>query len=130
MVQHDQLHECAGFLRRFPLCCAFAGTQANDGTAEANTFAGFERDVADQAVAFVEQAENGDPFLHRGDPDIGILRPGRHDTRFGNRATVSWRRRRGFALSVASRQGKRSRSGRAKADREALHHAESGVQGW
>lgn len=56
VIEHDQLHERTGFLRHFPLGGAFTGAQADDRAADADAFAGLQRDIADKAVALVEQA--------------------------------------------------------------------------
>jgi hypothetical protein len=62
---HIQLHERAGFGRIFPGGGLFAGLKADDGVADAQRFARFHGEVAGQAVAFVEQADDSDPVLHR-----------------------------------------------------------------
>jgi hypothetical protein len=49
----------------FPRRRRLAGAKPNDGIAEANGLTGFQRDVADDAVALVEKAEHRDPFGHR-----------------------------------------------------------------
>ena len=67
IIKHDQLDEGTGFRRGFPLGRPFAGAQANNGAAYADAFAGLERDVTNQPVALVEQAEDGDPFGHGRD---------------------------------------------------------------
>ena len=43
-----------------------AGAQADHGIAETDRLAGPQRDVADDAVALVEQPEHRDAFAHRG----------------------------------------------------------------
>lgn len=128
MIEHDQLDEGPGFLRIFPLRRALASTQPDDGAADADAFAGLQRDVSHQSVALVEQSEDGNALLHRGDPGIWIAgtscRP-----RFGNRAIVCWRRRCGVALAIASAQ-RHHRPGQSKHERQSgtgARHAASGV---
>lgn len=127
MIEDDQLHEGPGFLGRFPLGGAFAGAQADDGTADADALAGFERDVADEAIAFVEQAEDGDPLRHFCDPGIGVFLTRSDRRSLGNRADVGGGRRRGFALAIAAGQRERSQSGGSEGERAARHQAASGV---
>jgi hypothetical protein len=106
VIEHDQLHECPGFLRPFPLSGAFARAQPHDGAANADAFAGFQRNVAHQPVAFVEEAEHGDSLRHRGYARIGIFftlcdgdRP-----RFGKRSCLFRFCGRGALLPVATSQ--------------------------
>ncbi len=127
MIEHDQLHEGPGFLGRFPLGGAFAGAQADDGAADADALTGFERDVADKSVALVEQAEDGDPLGHLGDPGIGVFFASSDRRSLGNRADVGWRRRRGFALAVTTRQRERDQSGGREGECASRHQAASGV---
>ena len=87
MIEYDQLDEGPGLLRILPLCSALTSTQPDDGAADADAFAGFQRDISHQPVALVEESENGDALLHRGDPGIGIAGPS-CGPRFGNRTIV------------------------------------------
>jgi hypothetical protein len=56
-----------------------ARAQADHRVAEANRLAGFQRDVADDAVALVEQPEHRDPLGHRRDPRDRLDRARRVD---------------------------------------------------
>lgn len=76
MIKNNQLHECAGFWRRFPLGCSFASTKADHRATNANTLAGLQRDVPDQAIALVKEAEHRNPILHGSHPGIGIISAG------------------------------------------------------
>lgn len=124
VIEHDQLHERTGFLRHFPLGGAFAGTQADDRAADADAFAGLQRDIADKAVALVEEAEHRHALLHRRDPGVGIVRAGAarlwQGSRFGGR-------RRRFALALAT--GEQHRCDESRADERGFrpHHGASGV---
>jgi hypothetical protein len=126
MIEHDQLNKSARFLRRFPLGGAFAGTQANDGPPDPDTLTRFQRDVADQPVALVEQAEKRHALFHRSDAGIGIVSAGSR-ARFGNRTVVGGRRRGLFGLTV-TRTGRQKRDAGQQDDGETKRHAASGVQ--
>ena len=99
MIEHDQLDEGTGLGRRFPLRGAFTGAQADDRATDADALTRFEGDVADEAVALVEQAEDGDPLLHRRDTSQGGIACGRQ---LGDRAGIGGRRRL-IRLAVAGR---------------------------
>jgi hypothetical protein len=62
---HVELHESAGFRDIFPRSRLFTGLKAHDGVADAQRFTGLHRQVAGQAVALVEKADDRDAFLHR-----------------------------------------------------------------
>ena len=107
---------------------AFAGAQADDRAADADAFSRLQRNVADQPVAFIEQAEHGDTLFHRRHAGIGIVGTGGRAC-LGKRARVGWRRRRSLCLAITSgqrtkrqryTQGEQPWSGRAA-------HALSGV---
>ena len=125
MIEHDQLNERAGFLRRFPLRGAFAGAQTDDSATDADAFAGLQRYIADEAVALVEQAEDGLARLHRCHPGIGIVRACGH-TRFGDRAIVGGRRRSFRCLAVAAGGRQQCEAGQ-RDDGKSRSHAASGV---
>lgn len=63
---NGQLDEGAGFGRILPRCGLFAGAQAHDRPADAQTVAGLHLQLADQPVALVEQADHRDALFHRG----------------------------------------------------------------
>jgi hypothetical protein len=124
VIEHDQLNKSAGFLGHFPLGRAFTGAQADDRAADADAFTGFQCDIADEAVALVEEAEHGHTLLHRRDAGIHIIRAGR--ARLGQRAR--FRRRRRF-LRLAITAGKQQRGSQRRADQRGLcpDHGASGV---
>lgn len=65
---HRQLHKGSGFGRQFPRRRPFAGAQAHNGAANARAVARAHFQIADQAIAFVEQRNHRHPFRHRGGP--------------------------------------------------------------
>lgn len=73
VIEHDELNESAGFLRPFPLRGAFAGTQADECAANADAFAGLQRDITHQPVALVEQADHRDAFRHRRRACVNVI---------------------------------------------------------
>jgi len=64
-IAHIDLHECAGQRLRFPGRRRFAGTQADDHVADPERLARLHRQVARNAVALVQQPDDGDAFGHR-----------------------------------------------------------------
>lgn len=126
MIEHDQLNERPGFLRRFPLGGAFASAQTDDGATDANALAGLQRDVADETVALVEQTEHGLARLHRRHPGIGIVGSG-GNARLGNRAIVGGRRR-GFGGLAVAAGGRQQRNAGQQQSGAGKVHAASGVQ--
>lgn len=124
MIEHDQLDEGSGFLRAFPLGGALAGAQADDRAANADAFAGLERHIAHEAVALVEEAEHRNPFFHRRDTGIGIIRTGA--SRLGQRARFGRGRRR---LCLPLTTGKQHCCGKRRTDQRGFrpHHGASGV---
>jgi hypothetical protein len=62
---HVELHEGAGLGHFFPGRRHFAGAQANDGIIDAKRLAGLHAELAGDAVALVEQADDGDALGHR-----------------------------------------------------------------
>jgi hypothetical protein len=124
VIEHDQLDEGTGFLRAFPLCGAFAGAQADHRATDADALSGFQRDIADEAVALVEQAEHCLALFHRRHPGIGIVRAGRarlgQGPRFG---------RRGRRLCLPLAAGKQHRGGKHRAGQRGFRpgHGASGV---
>jgi hypothetical protein len=74
---HVQLNEGAGELLRFPRRRGFTGAQADDDILHADRLARTQRQVADDAVALVQEAKNRDPFRHRRDARL-VGRRARH----------------------------------------------------
>lgn len=66
LILHGELKEGAGFGRVFPRRRLFASAQPDDRAADAQRFAGLHFEFADQPVALVEQADDGDALGHRG----------------------------------------------------------------
>jgi hypothetical protein len=65
-----ELDESAGKRRALPRRGRLARTQADNHVADAQRLAGLHRQVADDAVALVEQADHRDPLGHRGLADM------------------------------------------------------------
>jgi len=118
-AEHVQLDEGSGQRLQLPRRGGLAGPQANDGVLDPHRLAGPQRDVADDPVALVEQAEDGDPLLHRGDPGhgAGALRSGRR--------CRTARRLPRLLDPVAAADGKR----RDDTQSQDCPHAQSGVHG-
>jgi len=66
-LEQVQLKEGAGQLLAFPRRGRFACAQPHDRVLHAHGLAGLHPDVADDAVALVEEADDRHPFLHRRD---------------------------------------------------------------
>jgi hypothetical protein len=66
LVLYGQLDEGTRFGRIFPRRGRLACAQPDDRAADPRRFAGLHLDIADQAVALVEQADDGDALGHRG----------------------------------------------------------------
>jgi len=64
------LHKGAGQLFQFPRRAGFAGAQANRDIFNPHRLAGFQHQVADDAIPLVEQAQHGDSLRHRGHPRL------------------------------------------------------------
>jgi hypothetical protein len=62
---HVELDERAGQLLVLPRCGCFARAQAHDHVLPAHRLSRVKRDILDDAVALVENAENRDPLRHR-----------------------------------------------------------------
>jgi hypothetical protein len=71
------LDEGAGQFLQLPRRRRLAGAQANDDVLDPDRLAGLQGDVADDAVALVEQAEDRDPLGHRRDAGL-VPRRARH----------------------------------------------------
>jgi len=63
-LKHVELDEGAGFAVHFPGRRGLAGAQSHHGIADAQRFAGLQRQRAGDAVALVEQADLRDPLRH------------------------------------------------------------------
>jgi hypothetical protein len=96
-----------------------AGAQPDDDVLDPHRLAGPQRDVADDPVALVQQAEDGDPLRHRRHP---CLPAGGLRGVDGHRTPGRLALRILAALAAAERQQDRCHYDRA--------HAQSGVQGW
>jgi hypothetical protein len=117
-LAHVELDERAGQRFFFPRRARLAGAQAHDGILDPDRLARPKRQVADDAVALVEQADDGDPLGHRGNPFLpGDGRPRHID---GDRLAF-------LRLVRFAATGKQCQ--RHQADRGAAHDY-SGIQGW
>jgi len=110
---HVQLHESAGFLHIFPWRAGFARLQADDRIAHAQRFARLHGQVAGQAVALVEQADDGTTLRHRG---------------AGRRAVGRGADRRAFHLDRAALVGGRHIGLAAGAERQGTGKQGQGVE--
>jgi hypothetical protein len=64
------LEEGAGELLILPGRGRLAGAQANDRILHADRHSGLHPQIADDAVALVEKADDRDPVLHRGNANL------------------------------------------------------------
>jgi len=71
------LDECAGQLLRFPGRAGFASAQPYSHVLDSHCLARTKREVADDAVALVEQAQHGDSLGHGRYPRL-VGRGARH----------------------------------------------------
>jgi hypothetical protein len=62
---HVDLQEGAGQFLPLPRCSRLAGAQADDHVLHPDCLSWFQRQVADDAVALVQQPDDSDPFGHR-----------------------------------------------------------------
>jgi hypothetical protein len=99
---HVDLDERAGQLFRFPRRGRLARPQAHDHVLPADRLAGSQSDILDDAIALVEEAEDGDSLRHRSDSRL----------RFGRR--LIGRRRRRIAGAVAAFARAERESGEAE----------------
>ncbi|BBD96516.1 hypothetical protein SAMIE_1000170 [Sphingobium amiense] len=113
---HVQLHESAGFLHILPRRGRFARLQADDGVADTQRFARLHRQVAGQAVALVQKADDGGSLRHR---------------RAGNRFGADAADRAAFDLyragavgggHVVAAAGRQRQQEKARQDRQGLAH--------
>jgi len=123
LVLHRQLHEGAGLGRILPRRGLFAGAQAHDRAADPRGLAGLHLQIADEAVALVEQPEHRDALTHRSralDPADFLRDP----FRFGEL-------RRGFAGPLAAvpiargQRGRRDKRQQRDAGEGGAHEAQS-----
>jgi hypothetical protein len=116
LILYRQLDESPGFGRIFPRRGLFARAQPDDRAADPRDFAGLHLELADQPVAFVEQADDGDALGHRGRPGdaADFLR---HAFGFGDRrhrrAAIALRRR-PVAGGERARRQQRDQRGRRR----------------
>jgi hypothetical protein len=120
---HVELHERAGQLLILPRRAGFAGAQADDGIADPHRLSRLQRDVADDPVAFVEEAEDGHPFRHRSHAGVGI-----DGFRNIDRYRILVRPLDLRRPAVAGGR-RRQKAGQTEESRRA-DHAYSGVQAW
>jgi hypothetical protein len=114
---HMDPHERAGQGLRLPRRGGFAGAQLDDDVAPARRLAGAQSDVADDAVALVEDAEHRHPLRHWRDAGLGAHRRGGiGGGGAGHIALVV------TAAACGERQRQQQRGGRAS-------HAYCGIQG-
>jgi hypothetical protein len=123
LILHRQLDERAGFGRILPRRGRLARAQPDDRVADARRFAGLHLKIADQPVALVEQADDGDTLGHRGRAfDAADFL--RHAFGFRDRrdrgAAISLRRR-PVAGSQRGRGQKRDQRGRNLARHAGFH---------
>ena len=117
---HVELKESTGQSLIFPWSGGFAGAKANDGIADPHGLAGPHREVADDSVALVEEADDCDTVRHGGNAGL-LTRPGPGLLRtLGLLASL-------VRLAIASGREEK-RESRARERKEA--HVYSGVQGW
>jgi hypothetical protein len=114
---HVELHERAGELLLLPRRGGLASPQANDHVLPAHRLARVKRDILDDAVALVEDAEHRDPLRHRRHASLAV---GRRSG--GPRPT----RRRVLLLLAFAARGERERCEQGCGD---WLHAYSGIQG-
>jgi hypothetical protein len=114
---HVDLDERAGQLLLFPRRGRLARPQPYDDVLPAHRLAGVERDILDDAVALVEDAEHGDALRHRRHAALAV----------GGRGGLP-RRRQGLVgrLAALPARGERKRSDQGY---DGCLHAYSGIQG-
>jgi hypothetical protein len=115
---HVELHERAGQLFLFPGRRRLAGAKAHDDVLPAHRLTGAKRDVLNDAVALVENAEDRDAPGHRRDAALPVRRR-------GSLATTA--RRRVLLRLVLAARHERER-GKQRCGSGGLH-AYSGIQG-
>ena len=120
---HVELHEGAGQLLKLPRRRRLAGAQPHHGILDAHRLPRLQPDVAHDAVALVEQAEDRDSLGHRRHSGLVGREAGRLlDDRRALLSRLLLRALR--AIAAGARHGRRDQENcRAT-------HAQSGVQGW
>jgi hypothetical protein len=125
LILHRQLDERAGLGRIFPRRRLLARAQPHDRAPDPRHIAGLHLKIADQPVALVEQADDGDAIGHRGRPldAADFLRHafGFRDGRDGGAASRF--RRCPVAGSQRGRSQKRDQRGRNLARHAGCHSA-------
>jgi len=111
-----ELNEGSGQLLALPRGSRLAGAQAHDRVAHAHRLAGLEPQVADDAVAFVEQAEDGDPVGHRRHSGLACGGRGRRLRLPGGRLLGS-----GGLRAVAAGEQANGRGGREQRPHSGVH---------
>jgi hypothetical protein len=122
---HVELHESTGELLELPRRRRLARPQPHHCVLHSDRLARPDRQVADDAVALVEQAQNGDPLRHRRHPSLvgGGARHGRA------RHPPLLRRRSPLGLALFALAAGAGKCHGQRADQPSAH-AQSGVQGW
>jgi hypothetical protein len=69
---HINLNERSGQLLFFPWSRRFAGPQPNDDVLPADRLPWVKRDILDDSVALVEDAEHRHPLRHRRDSAFAV----------------------------------------------------------
>ncbi|NIJ39154.1 hypothetical protein FHR22_003888 [Sphingopyxis panaciterrae] len=120
LILHRQLDEGAGFRRVFPWRGRLARAQAHDSAANARRIAGLHLEIANQAVALVEQAEHRDAVGHRGRAldSADFLR---HAFGFGDLRRLLAAARLGRRRPVAGRESQCRQGGEAHGRGQARH---------
>lgn len=124
LILHGQLDEGAGLGRIFPRRGRLARPQPHDRAAGTDTVAWLHFELADQAVALVEQADHRDALVHRGralDPadllwhalGLGELR-----ARFARTLSI-------VAAVARSERGRRDKRQKRDSDGVQLHQVQS-----
>ncbi|KTE29311.1 hypothetical protein ATE62_21090 [Sphingopyxis sp. HIX] len=125
LILYRQLDEGAGLGRIFPRRGRLAGAQPHDRTADARAVAGLHLEIADQPVALVEQADDGDALRHRGRAldaaDLGGHTLGLGDRLDGGAAIALGRA--AVAAGERRRGEQRDQRGRDRARAHAVHSA-------
>jgi hypothetical protein len=113
---HVELDEGARQPLIVPRRAGFTRTQPDDRILDLDRLAGLQREVANDAVALVEQSQHSDPIAHRRDP--GDSRSARLVGADGCRAR--------FLLRIAVATAQRDRDQQGGQDET---HAQSGIHG-